>query len=257
MIVVVSPAKKLDFESESIKPNWSEPDYLDHSEKLINAARKLTRSKLAKIMNISDAIADLNYERYRDFSRPFTPANARQAVFAFNGDTYVGLDAETLSEDDLDYAQDHFRILSGLYGILRPLDLMQPYRLEMGCRLKVPYRKNLYDFWDGTLTEGLNEILEKQKSDIVVNCASNEYFKSINEKKLNAHVITPVFKVVKEGMAKSPGMMVKKARGQMARFIIQNKIKDLESLKKFNADGYKFMPTLSDDKKFEFHRIAE
>lgn len=257
MIVVVSPAKKLDFESESLKSDWSEPDYLDHSEKLIGAARKLTRSKLSKIMNISDAIADLNYERYRDFSRPFTLANARQAVFAFKGDTYVGLDAETLSDDDLNYAQDHFRILSGLYGILRPLDLMQPYRLEMGCRLKVPYRKNLYDFWNGTLTAGLNELLDVQDSKVVVNCASNEYFKSIKEKDLNATVITPVFKVVKDGMAKSPGMMTKKARGQMARFIIQNRITDAEDLKKFNADGYKFMPTLSDEKKFEFHRIAE
>lgn len=256
MLVVVSPAKKLDFESENIKPDWSEPDYLDHSEKLIEAARKLTRSKLAKIMNISDAIADLNYERYRDFSRPFTLANARQAAFAFKGDTYVGLDAETLSDEDLAYAQDHFRILSGLYGILRPLDLIQPYRLEMGCRLKVPYRKNLYDFWNGTLTDGLNELLKEQGSDVVVNCASNEYFKSIKEKDLNARVITPVFKVVKDGMAKSPGMMTKKARGQMARFIIQNRIKDPEDLKKFNADGYKFMPTLSDEHKFEFHRIA-
>ncbi len=257
MIVVVSPAKKLDFESESIRPDWSEPDYLDQSEKLITAAKKLTRSKLAKIMNISDSIAELNYQRYRDFSRPFTLANARQAVFAFKGDTYLGLDAETLSEDDLNYAQDHFRILSGLYGILRPLDLMQPYRLEMGCRLKVPYRKNLYDFWDGTLTDGLNNLLDEQGSTVVVNCASNEYFKSIKEKDLNATVITPVFKVVKDGVAKSPGMMVKKARGQMARFIIQNKIEDVEDLKKFSADGYKFMPTLSDDKKFEFHRIAE
>lgn len=256
MLVVVSPAKKLDFESENIKPDWSEPDYLDQSEKLIDAARKLTRSKLAKIMNISDTIADLNYERYRDFSLPFTLANARQAVFAFKGDTYVGLDAETLSDDDLAYAQDHFRILSGLYGILRPLDLIQPYRLEMGCRLKVPYRKNLYDFWNGTLTDGLNELLKEQESDVVVNCASNEYFKSIKEKDLNARVITPVFKVVKDGMAKSPGMMTKKARGQMARFIIQNRIKDPEGLKKFNADGYKFMPTLSDEHKFEFHRIA-
>jgi cytoplasmic iron level regulating protein YaaA (DUF328/UPF0246 family) len=256
MLVVVSPAKKLDFESENLKSDWSEPDYLDHSEKLIDAARKLTRSKLAKIMNISDAIADLNYERYRDFSLPFTLANARQAVFAFKGDTYVGLDAETLSEDDLAYAQDHFRILSGLYGILRPLDLIQPYRLEMGCSIKVPYRKNLYDFWNGTLTKGLNDLLKEQGSNVVVNCASNEYFKSIKEKDLNARVITPVFKVVKDGMAKSPGMMTKKARGQMARFIIQNRIKDPEGLKKFNADGYKFMPTLSDEHKFEFHRIA-
>tara|TARA_R110002096_G_scaffold415163_1_gene616716 strand:+ start:110738 stop:111511 length:774 start_codon:yes stop_codon:yes gene_type:complete len=257
MIVVVSPAKKLDFASDDVKPNWSVPDYLDQSEELIKTARKLTRPQIGKLMSISDKLADLNYQRYRDFERPFTLTNARQAVLAFKGDTYVGLDAETLSDEDLEFAQDHFRILSGLYGMLRPLDLMQAYRLEMGCRLKSPKGKNLYDFWGSHLTDGLNNLMKEQKTDVIINCASNEYFKSINEKELNGKVITPVFKIVRDGVAKSPGMMTKRARGMMARYIIQNKIEKVEDLKKFKMDGYKFMPTLSNDEKYEFHKIVD
>ncbi|MBT6329643.1 MAG: peroxide stress protein YaaA, partial [Kordiimonadaceae bacterium] len=167
MIVVVSPAKKLDFVSDEIRPNWSKPDYLEQSEKLIKSVRKLSRKKIAGLMNLSDNLADLNYERYRDFELPFTPANARQAVYAFKGDTYIGLDVDSLSEDDLNFAQDHFRILSGLYGMLRPLDLIQAYRLEMGCRLNTPRKKNLYDFWGSELTDGLNQLLKEQKTDVV------------------------------------------------------------------------------------------
>lgn len=257
MIVVVSPAKKLDFASDNVKPNWSVPDYLDQSEELINTARKLTRPQIGSLMKISDKLADLNYQRYHDFEQPFTLTNARQAVLAFKGDTYVGLDAGTLSDDDLEFAQDHFRILSGLYGMLRPLDLMQAYRLEMGCRLNNPKGKNLYDFWGSRLTDGLNELMEEQKTDVLINCASNEYFKSINEKDLNAKVITPVFKIVRDGVAKSPGMMTKRARGMMSRYIIQNKIEKVDDLKAFNLDGYKFMPTLSDDENYEFHKLVD
>ena len=256
MIVVVSPAKKLDFASDEVKPNWSLPDYLDQSEELVKTARKLSRAKIAKLMNLSDKLADLNYERYRDFELPFTLTNSRQAVLAFKGDTYVGLDADTLSDEDLEFAQGHFRILSGLYGMLRPLDLMQAYRLEMGCGLNIPSRKNLYDFWSSSLTEGLNKLMDEQNTDVIINCASIEYFKSIRQNELSGRGITPVFKVVKEGLAKSPGMMAKRARGQMARFIIQNRIEKVEDLKKFNSDGYKFMPTLSSPEKMEFHRIA-
>lgn len=257
MIVVVSPAKKLDFASDDVKPNWSVPDYLDQSEELIKTARKLTRPQIGKLMSISDKLADLNYQRYRDFEQPFTLTNARQAVLAFKGDTYVGLDAETLSDEDLAFAQDHFRILSGLYGMLRPLDLMQAYRLEMGCRLNSPKGKNLYDFWGSDLTDGLNKLMEEQKTDVIINCASNEYFKSIDEKELKGKVITPVFKIVRDGVAKSPGMMVKRARGMMARYVIQKKIEKVEDLKKFKMDGYKFMPTISNDEKFEFHKIVD
>lgn len=256
MIVVVSPAKKLDFENDEVKPNWSVPDYLDQSETLIKTARKMTRNDIAGLMKVSEKIADLNYERYRDFETPFTLTNSKQAAFAFKGDTYVGLEAETLSEDDLEFAQNHFRILSGLYGMLRPLDLMQPYRLEMGVRLKNPKGKNLYEFWGNTMTDGLNELLEKQQSKVIINCASNEYFKSVNEKELNGDVITPVFKIVKEGVAKSPGMMAKRARGMMARFIIQNKLDNAEDIKKFDLDGYKFMPALSNEDTFEYHKVV-
>lgn len=257
MIVVVSPAKKLDFTSNEVKENWSIPAYLDQSEVLIKSARKLSRKKIANMMNISDSLADLNYERYRDFSTPFTLANSRQAILAFKGDTYVGLDAETLTDDDLDFAQDHFRILSGLYGMLRPLDLMQAYRLEMGCGLKPPRRKNLYDFWKDRLTQGINDLMEEKNTDVIINCASNEYFKAIDEKKIKGRVITPRFKFVKKGIVKSPGMMAKRARGMMARYIIQNKIDNVKDLEKFNADSYKFQPKLSDDLGMEFHRNAD
>lgn len=257
MIVVVSPAKKLDFTSDEVKENWSIPDYLDQSEILIKSARKLSRKKIASMMNISDNLADLNYERYRDFSTPFTPANSRQAILAFKGDTYVGLDAETLTDDDLKFAQDHFRILSGLYGMLRPLDLIQAYRLEMGCGLKPPRCKNLYDFWKEKLTQGINDLMEEKNTDVIINCASNEYFKAIDHKKINGKIITPRFKFVKNGAVKSPGMMAKRARGMMARYIIQNKIDHIKDLEKFNSDGYKFQPKLSDDLNMEYHRNAD
>lgn len=256
MIVVVSPAKKLDFTSDEVKPNWSVPDYLDQSEELIKTARKMTRSDISGLMKVSDKIADLNYERYRDFETPFTLTNSRQAAFAFKGDTYVGLDAETLSEEDLEFAQNHFRILSGLYGMLRPLDLMQPYRLEMGVRLQNDKGKNLYEFWGNKLTEGLNELLEKQDNKVIINCASNEYFKSIKDKELQGEVITPVFKIVKEGVAKSPGMMAKRARGMMARYIIQNKLQKADDIQNFDLDGYKFMPKLSNENTYEFHKVV-
>ena len=255
MIVVVSPAKKLDFTSDEVKPNWSMPDYLDQSEALIKTARKMTRKDIAGLMKVSDKIADLNYERYRDFETPFTLTNSKQAAFAFKGDTYVGLDAETLSDEDLEFAQDHFRILSGLYGMLRPLDLMQPYRLEMGVRLQNPKGKNLYEFWGNALTDGLNELLAKQDSKVIINCASNEYFKSIKDTELKGEVITPVFKIVKEGVVRGPGMMAKRARGMMARFILQNKLEKAEEIKKFDMDGYKFLPDLSNENTFEFHKV--
>ena len=259
MIVVVSPAKKLDFSSndirDDIKVNWTVPDYLTQSEELVKTARKLSRSEIANLMNLSDKLADLNYSRYQDFSTPFNLANSRQAVLAFKGDTYVGLDATTLSDQDLEFAQNHFRILSGLYGMLRPLDLMQAYRLEMGCRLVNSKGSNLYDFWENQLTEGLNQLMAQQKTDVIINCASLEYFKSIKAKNLKGRVITPVFKIVKEGIAKSPGMMAKRARGMMARYIIQNKIENVADLKNFNLDGYQYMANLSNEDSLEFHKF--
>ncbi|WP_339863922.1 peroxide stress protein YaaA [Paremcibacter congregatus] len=256
MLVVTSPAKKLDFSEDVTRSNWTVPDFLDDSNILIEAAKKLTRDDLMKLMKISENLAELNYNRYRSFSLPFTPANAKQAVFAFTGDTYVGLDADSLDEDDLAYAQDHYRILSGLYGLLRPLDLMQPYRLEMGKKVATEKSKNLYEFWGDKLTEALNEQMKAQNTDILVNCASNEYFKAVHVKKLEGQVITPVFKEVKEGHARMIGMFAKKARGMMARYIIQNRVEQAEELKRFNLGGYKFQPSLSDETTLEFHRVT-
>ncbi|WP_321389127.1 peroxide stress protein YaaA [Emcibacter sp.] len=256
MLVIVSPAKKLDYETDINVKDWTEPEYLEDSQELIKTARKLTRSDIGGLMKISDQLADLNYRRFHDFSVPFNPANARPAIYAFKGDTYVGLDAETLSKEDLKFAQDHLRILSGLYGLLRPLDLMQAYRLEMGSRLQNPRGRNLYEFWGNTLSEGINEALAGDKEPVLVNCASQEYFKAVKPKALKTRVITPVFKQVKEGHARSLGMMAKRARGMMARYVIQNRIKDPEELKKFDMDGYKFQPTLSDHQTFEFHKIT-
>lgn len=251
MLVIVSPAKKLDFVTDALVADWTIPEFLDQSSELVKEARKLSRDKLSKLMKLSDNLTELNYERFRAFSTPFNPANARPAIYAFKGDTYVGLDADTLSDEDIDYAQDHFRILSGLYGLLRPRDLMQPYRLEMGRSLANKRGKNLYEFWGDRISDALND----QEKDVIINCASNEYFKAVNEKALSARVITPVFKQVKDGEARMLGMMAKRARGLMARYIIQNRIEDPEDLKKFKSDGYKFQPMLSDHRTLEFHKI--
>ena len=255
MLVVTSPAKKLDFSEDVTRSGWTIPDFLEDSEILIEAARKLTRQELGKLMKISDKLAELNYNRFRAFSTPFTPTNAKQAVFAFTGDTYVGLDAESLSEDDLTYGQDHYRILSGLYGLLRPLDLMQPYRLEMGKKITTRRGRTLYEFWGDDLTEALNDIMAAQDTDILVNCASQEYFKAIRADKLAGQIITPVFKEVKEGHARVLGMFAKKARGMMTRFILQNRVEKAGDLKDFDMGGYVFQPSLSDHQTLEFHRM--
>ncbi len=257
MLVVTSPAKKLNFSDDVTRSSWSIPDFLEDSELLITEAKKMTRSELGELMKISDKLADLNYNRFRSFSTPFTPANSKQAVFAFTGDTYVGLQADTLSEDDLNYAQDHYRILSGLYGLLRPLDLMQPYRLEMGKKIQTARGRTLYDFWGDDLTMAVNRIMSEQDTDILVNCASQEYFKAIVEYQLDGRIITPVFKEVKEGHARILSMFAKKARGMMTRYIIQNRIENPEDLKNFDLGGYVFQPSLSDHATLEFHRVRE
>ncbi|NOZ67309.1 MAG: peroxide stress protein YaaA [Alphaproteobacteria bacterium] len=255
MLVVTSPAKKLDFSEDVTRSGWSIPDFLEDSEILIEAVRKLTRQELGKLMKISDKLVELNYNRFRAFSTPFTPTNAKQAVFAFTGDTYVGLDAESLSEDDLAYGQDHYRILSGLYGLLRPLDLMQPYRLEMGKKITTRRGRTLYEFWGDDLTEALNDIMAAQSTDILINCASQEYFKAVRADKLAGQIITPVFKEVKEGHARVLGMFAKKARGMMTRFILQNRVEKAGDLKDFDMGGYVFQPSLSDHQTLEFHRM--
>ena len=205
-------------------------------------------------MDVSAKIAELNFERFAAWRTPFTPKNSKQAVLAFKGDVYTGLDAESLKANDFKFAQNHLRILSGLYGLLRPLDLMQPYRLEMGRKIETDRGKNLYEFWDETITEGLNQQLKKIKSEYLINLASNEYFKSVKPKLLNAEIITPAFKDYKNGEYKMMGVYAKKARGMLSRYIIQNQMTDPELIKDFNEDGYKFNKKLSEGNTWVFTR---
>ena len=254
MLVLVSPAKKLDMDSPVEFDTHTQPDFLSDSKKLIKDARKLTASDLSRLMKISAPLAELNVARFKDFETPFHLGNARQAALSFAGDTYVGLDAKTLSEDDLQYAQDHLRILSGLYGMLRPLDLMQAYRLEMGTRFQNERGADLYDFWGDKLSKSLNKIVDAHKDKAIINCASNEYFKAIDKKALKHPIITPVFKEIKDGQAKTLGMFAKRARGMMARYVIQNKIENIEEIKNFDLGGYKFDQNLSKGNDWVFTR---
>ena len=205
-------------------------------------------------MKLSDPLADLNYQRFRDFSTPFHLGNAKQAAWVFNGDTYVGLRAGTLNKLDMAFAQEHLRILSGLYGVLRPLDLIQPYRLEMGAKFNPPHRTNLYDFWDNRITDNLNTLLDDQNDKTLVNLASSEYFKSVRPKELAGPVLTPIFHEIKDGQSRTIGMFAKQARGAMARFMITNRIDKAEGLKDFNLNGYEFRADLSDDNKWVYTR---
>ena len=254
MLALISPAKKLDFETDPAITTHTQPVFLDRAEKLVVSARRLSRAALAQTMKLSDALAELNYQRFRAFKTPFNLANAKQAALVFNGDTYAGLDAKTLSEKDLIYAQDHLRILSGLYGLLRPLDLIQPYRLEMGARFTPPRASSLYDFWGEELTNEINRITTENDLSCVINCASNEYFKSIKPKKLNVPVITPVFKEVKDNQARIIGLFAKQARGMMARHIIVNRLKKPEDIQSFKSGGYTYRPGLSDQSSWVFTR---
>ena len=254
MLALISPAKKLDFQSEVSMPSHTQPDFLKYAKKLVTAARKLSRVELARTMKLSDKLADLNYKRFKDFSTPFDLSNAKQAALVFNGDTYIGLQASTLSESDMSYAQKHLRILSGLYGLLRPLDLIQPYRLEMGAKFCAPDNTDLYGYLDGQLTAAINKITSSHKDGTIINLASNEYFKAIDTKYLSQPVITPVFKEIKDGEARTLGIFAKRARGSMARFIIQKRIENPNALKDFSYGGYKFCKDLSGDSSWVFSR---
>lgn len=238
MKIVISPAKSLDFESKLPTTRYSQPQFLEQAEKLNKVLIKKKPKALAKLMNISNNLAELNWERNQNFSIPFSTANARPAIYAFNGDVYLGLDAYTIPENKLDKLQDTLRILSGLYGILKPLDLMQPYRLEMGTQLKIGRKKNLYEFWKKQLTDQLNS--ELQDGELFINLASNEYFGAIDEKKLKVPVITPIFKDWKNDKLKVLSFFAKKARGSMVRYIIDTNAKTLEDIKGFDQDGYIF-----------------
>lgn len=254
MLIVISPAKTLDYENVPKTKVFTTPDYLGQSQQLINRLRNFSSLDISDLMKVSAKIADLNFDRYESWKKPFTVKNAKQAILAFKGDVYTGLDAESFKADDFKFAQNHLRVLSGLYGLLRPLDLMQPYRLEMGTKLKTDIGKNLYEFWGSDITEGLNKQLKKIKSNYLINLASNEYFKSVKPKELNAEIITPAFKEFKNGEYKMIGIYAKKARGMLSRYIIQNKLSDPEDIKSFNEDGYRFNKTLSKDNDFVFTR---
>jgi len=245
MLLVVSPAKNLDFETPLPTDKFSQPELLDHSQALINYCQKLAPADISTLMGISDKLAGLNAARFGEWSMPFTVENSRQAVLAFNGDVYTGLDAKTFTEADFDFAQQHMRILSGLYGLLKPLDLMQAYRLEMGTRLANDRGTNLYQFWGDIITNSLNVALAEQGDDVLINLASNEYFKSVKKKELNGEIITPAFKDWKNGQFKMISFFAKKARGLMARYIIENRLTDKEQLKSFDVAGYQYSEDLS------------
>lgn len=257
MLAVVSPAKKLDFETDVPEMAVSQPAFLDDSEELIEVARKKSRSDLMKLMGISENLADLNYQRFQHFSRPFDRTNAKPAIFAFRGDTYVGLDADTMKAEDIDWAENHFRMLSGLYGLLKPRDLMQPYRLEMGTRLENPRGKDLYAFWGDKIATEINKLTDGHKDRSLINLASTEYFKSVKTKLLDGPVITPVFKEVKGGVAKVVGFSAKRARGMMARYMIDNRLENPHDLKKFNVDGYCYQDDQSNETEWVFTRTHD
>ena len=240
MLALISPAKTLDYESTLPTDVHTLPRLLDQSQQLIDLSRKMSATEISKLMSVSEKIANLNVERFRDWDADFSFANARQAIFAFKGDVYTGLDAYSLSHDDLAFAQNHLRSLSGLYGLLRPLDLMMPYRLEMGIRLKNERGTNLYDFWGDRIIHLINEDLAQAGSNVLVNIASDEYYKSVKESKINADIIKPVFLDQKNGQYKVISFYAKKARGLMARYIVQNKPEKIDDLKSFNVDGYYF-----------------
>ncbi|QKJ49882.1 peroxide stress protein YaaA [Proteus vulgaris] len=240
MLITISPAKTLDFESPLATTHFTQPELLKYSQQLIEECRKLSSSDIASLMKISDKLAGLNAARFGEWQPNFTPENARQAILAFKGDVYTGMQAELFSEDDFQFAQQHLRMLSGLYGVLRPLDLMQPYRLEMGIKLKNKKGSDLYQFWGNTITEALNKALEEQGDNVLINLASDEYFKSVNPKKLNADIIKPVFLDEKNGKYKVISFYAKKARGLMSRFIIQEKLTNKVQLKEFDLEGYQF-----------------
>lgn len=254
MLIVISPAKTLDYDTPPKTKVFTQPDYLDKSQELINRLRLLSSLDISELMKVSTNIADLNFDRYESWDKRFTEKNAKQAVLAFKGDVYTGLDAETFNAKDFNFAQKHLRILSGLYGLLRPLDLMQPYRLEMGTRLDTDYGKNLYEFWGSTITEGLNAQLKKIKSDTLINLASNEYFKAVKPKELNGEIITPAFKEFKDGDYKMIGIYAKKARGMLSRYIIKHQLTDSEDIKAFDEDGYTFSKKLSKGNTWVFSR---
>ena len=240
MLMVISPAKTLDYETPPATARFTLPQYLDHSQVLIEQLRELSPQQIGELMHLSDKLSGLNAARFGSWTPAFTPENAKQALLAFKGDVYTGLNAVDFNEDDFDYAQTHLRMLSGLYGLLRPLDLMMPYRLEMGTKLANARGKDLYAFWGTRISEWLNEALAEQGDDVLLNLASNEYFSAVKKSALNARIINTEFKDLKNGQHKIISFYAKKARGMMSRFVIKERINTPEHLKQFDAQGYRY-----------------
>jgi len=244
MIFLISPAKTLDFDSASLSDKCSQPAFLSEAEELIAVMRRFSWPEIAKMMKVSEKIAQLNVARFKDWVLPFNRQNAKQTVFAFKGDVYTGLAVESMTAAEFDYIDSHLRILSGLYGLLKPLDLMQAYRLEMGTKVDNPKGRNLYEFWGEKITVLLNEFLAKDDS-ILVNLASNEYYKSVKIKQVKGRIITPVFKDEKNGQYKIISFYAKKARGLMVRYAADKQLEEVEGLKGFNYEGYRYCETSS------------
>jgi uncharacterized protein len=257
MLIVLSPAKTLDYDTPPVTENHTTPDFIKCSAELIDLLKRLSPMQIGSLMGISDPLAALNAARYQSWSPVFSTTNAKQAVLAFNGDVYDGLDAPSLKPAQLDYLQSRVRILSGLYGVLRPLDLMQPYRLEMGTRLTNTRGKDLYAFWDRAVTDALNRELAAQRSQVLVNLASEEYFRVVQTKLLPGPVITPVFEDWKNGKYKIISFYAKRARGLMARYAAVQRVRQAEKLKAFDYDGYAFDAAVSDAHKWVFRRRVD
>jgi cytoplasmic iron level regulating protein YaaA (DUF328/UPF0246 family) len=249
MLAVISPSKTQDFSSSNVDV-FTKMRQIEQSQILIDLLKTKTQGEIASLMSISDKLSKLNFDRFQTFSTPFTLTNAKQALLAFKGDVYNGIDAPNLSSQDLDFAQSCVRMLSGLYGVIRPLDLIQPYRLEMGTRLENDKGKNLYEFWGDQISQILNE----DESSVIINLASNEYFKGIDKKSLNAKIINIAFKELKGDTYKIIGIYAKRARGLMVNYMIKNRLTEPESLKDFNVEGYQFRQDMSDELTWVFTR---
>ena len=254
MLIVISPAKTLDFETVPITKVHTQPEFLKESRQLVSQLKELTPADVSSLMKISDKLGVLNFLRFNEWKTPFTLNNAKQALLAFKGDVYTGINADSFNSRDLKFAQKHLRILSGLYGVLKPLDLIQAYRLEMGSKFKNRKGKDLYEFWESKLTDQINQDLKASKSKYLINLASNEYFKSLQADAINAEIIVPVFKDYKNGKYKIISFYAKKARGLMSAYIIKNRLKNPEDIKAFDVDGYKFCKSASNSTNWVFQR---
>ena len=254
MLILLSPSKSLDYETPAQTDQFTEPEFLEDAKELIDKLRQFSHEELRDLMGISENLADLNYDRYQEFSTPFTPENAKQALLAFDGDVYRDFRLNEYSEEDFSFLQKHVRTLSGLYGLLRPLDLMQPYRLEMGTKLETERGKNLYEFWGSSITESINAALEAQGDDIILNLASNEYFRSVKKRELNGRILDVKFRDLRGDTYRTITFYLKRLRGTMSDFVVRNRVTDPEDLKKFNERNYYFSDERSTEDEFVFLR---